>query len=316
MRKSNNEIFCIFGAIIFLFACFNSNSAAAMNPLAHSTTKSQLKNTNNVATLPKYDTLSTGTISLAVGVDGSFGGEGDAGASGVYMDYFFFSPECDTTVSIPGDTRLYLYDGSVFVGGIVGGDTVVSNVIFHGPLDTCPTCFYQMTNETHPTTDDVIQFYNTGVFRNNDSTIGLQLTYYAPQFTVNFDFGPGKIWKADEQFITKELKVWSLNGMTRENITVGEVIDWDIPSDWWYDNTGEVDESRNLLYGAGAEYNQDDSVECQDNSLRFGGIAFGYFKRFVAHPDTIAWFIVDSVPYGGYHESNRRYFYGNSWNDN
>ncbi len=301
--------------VILLAFCLTPDTSVAMTPQRQASLKSNQSTTKNSVNLPQFDTVTTGTLSLVLGVNGRFGAGGNGGTSGVRMDYYYFPPECDTVDSIPGNTEYYLYDGSVFIGRIVNGDTIVSNMFFgNNPND--PTTFLPLTNQSFPTIDGVVQNWRSGTISNADTTIGMVTTYYAPQNTVIYDFGPGKNWKTDEQFITRELKVWSLDGLPHDNIAVGEVVDWDVPTDSGADNTGEVDETRNLLYCVGGEYNQDDSIECQDNNLRYGGMAFGYFKRFVAHQDTMAWFIVDSVPYGGYHESNSRYMFGNSWNDN
>ncbi len=268
----------------------------------------------SAATTTNYDTITTGVISLAVAVNGKFGGGDSAGVSGVRMDYFNYTLECDTVDSIPGDTRKYLYDGSVIVGRIFSGDTILSNSIYHSQADSS-SIIYQLSSESAVTTEEVFQVWQSGTMTNFDSSIGFQYTYYAPQITKTWDFGPGKVWQADQQFITKELKVWSLDSLALTGLVIGEVIDWDIPSDSGVRNSGETDDSRNLLYCLGAEFNQDSSVECQDNDLRYGGMSYGYYKRYAADFDSLAWFVLDSVPYGGYHEANARYVdFG--WDDN
>lgn len=308
------QILRILISCVFTVYVMNPVDLLAIDAAVTSNPKVNRANSFHTSGLPQYDTISTGTISLVLGVDGRFGAGGNGGNKGVQMDYFYFPAECDTVDSIPGHTGHYLFDGSVFIGRVVNGDTIVSNMIFdNDPND--PTALLQLSGNTIPTTDGVVQFWNSGTISTADSTLALSMTYYAPQNTVNYDFGPGKIWRTDEQLITRELKVWSLDGLTHENITVGEVIDWDAPSDSGYENFGEVDEASNLLYCLGAEYNQDYSLECQDNNLRYAGMAFGYFKRYVSNPDTLGWLIIDSVPYGGYHESNFRYIF-HGWNDN
>ncbi|MCH7691780.1 MAG: hypothetical protein IIA17_12160, partial [candidate division Zixibacteria bacterium] len=140
-----------------------------------------------------------------------------------------------------------------------------------------------------------------------------------PKITQTWDFGGGRVWHADQQFITKEFKIWAIDSVVHEGMVVGEVIDWDIPADikdvggTSSDNIGEINASLNLLYCVGSEYDNDDSVECQDNDLRFGGMAFGYMKQYFA--DSNKWLLTDTVPYGGYHEANARYVY-TGWDDN
>ncbi|MCH7690921.1 MAG: hypothetical protein IIA17_07755 [candidate division Zixibacteria bacterium] len=297
-------VFCLFtGAVTISGSSDNKQrtfSKAALGASAAATTN--------------YDTITTGVISLAVAVNGKFGGGDSAGLSGVRMDYYSNTLECDTVDSIPGDTRKYLYDGSVIVGRIFSGDTILSNSIYHSQSDSS-SIIYQLSSESAVTTDEVFQVWQSGTMTNYDSSIGFLCTYYAPQMTKTWDFGTGKVWQADQQFITKELKVWSLDSLALSDLVIGEVIDWDIPSDSGVRNSGETDGSRNLLYCFGAEFNQDSSVECQDNDLRYGGMSYGYYKRYAADFDSLAWFVLDSVPYGGYHEANTRYV-DSGWDDN
>jgi len=270
-------------------------------------------NSRNAATI-SYDTISTGILKLVIASNGRFGGADSGGVSGVRMDFFDFAAECDTLSSIPGDTRKYIFDGSVVIGGVFNNDTILSNAIYGGGVDAS-SIIYQLTSESGVVTDEEIQTWTSGILTNYDSSLAFRYKFYAPQTTVTYDFGSGKIWQEDQQFITKELKVWSRDGDDHDNLVIGEAIDWDIPSDSAVRNSGAVDTTRNLLYCVGAEFNQDNSVECQDNNLRFGGMAFGYYKRYVADTDSLAWFVKDSVPYGGYHESNTRYVNA-GWDDN
>ena len=264
------------------------------------------------------DTITTGVVSLAVGHDTQFGMGGDGGVAGVRMDYFYHPDECDTVDSIPGETERYLYDGSMIFGNIVNGDTILSNSIFsQGPRQ--PNSIYSLEIAQVDTTGEVFNYLRFPSLSNADTTIGASLTYYAPKITETWDFGNGNVWQADQQFITKEFKIWAIDSVVHEGMVVGEVIDWDIPADLKdsggtsSDNIGEVNTSLGLLYIYGAEYNNDDSVECQNNDLRYGGMAFGYTKQYFA--DSNKWIITDTEPYGGYHGANARYVY-TGWDDN
>jgi hypothetical protein len=272
--------------------------------------KMQVKRLGGI--LPTFDTITTDVISLAVGADGSFGG-GDSIGSKAQMDFFDFVPECDTVDSIPGNTRKYIFNASLIIGGVFNGDTILSNSIYGGGDSL--NVIYQLSPQSAVVTDNEIQIWSTGTLTNFDSSIGFRYKFYAPQSTLLYDFDANNQWYTDQQFITKELKVWALDGADHYDLAIGEIIDWDIPSDSGDRNAGEVDSTRNLLYCVGAEFDQDSDVECQDNDLRFGGMAFGYYKRFVADADTVAWFVLDSVPHGGYHEANVR-FVDPGWDDN
>jgi len=278
------------------------------------TRRMRLTDPNSISLSTSYDTISTEILSLAVGTNGRFGGADSGGVTSVRMDFFDFAAECDTLNSIPGDTRKYLFDGSLIIGGVFSNDTILSNAIYGGGVDASSDII-QLTSESGPTLDEEIQTWTSGTLTNFDSSLGFRYKFFAPQSTVTYDFGVGKKWYADQQFITKELKVWSRDGENHDNITIGEVIDWDIPSDSGVENSGGVDSLRRLMYCVGAEYNQDSSTECQNNNLRYGGMAFGYYKRYVADTDSLAWFVKDSVPYGGYHEPNARYVTP-GWDDN
>ena len=264
------------------------------------------------------DTITTGVVSLAVAHNTQFGMGGTAGYAGVRMDYFYHPDECDIVDSIPGNTEVYIYDGSMIFGNIVDGDTILSNSIFsQGPLQESSIYTHEIAEVD--TTGEVFNYLRFPSLSNADTTIGASLTYFAPKMTQTWDFGNGNVWQADQQFVTKEFKIWAIDSMVHEGMVVGEVIDWDIPADikdvggTSSDNVGEVNSALNLLYIYGAEYNNDDSVECQDNDLRFGGMAFGYTKQYFA--DSHKWSITDTVPYGGYHEANARYVY-TGWDDN
>jgi hypothetical protein len=265
------------------------------------------------------DTISTGVISLAVNCNSQFGLEGDGGKAGVRMDYFYDPSECDTIDSIVGNTEVYLYDGSLVFGNIVDGDTILSNTIYsQGPLNE--NSIYALEEAEVSNDGEVFNYYRLPLLCNADTTIGASVTYFTPQVTDTFGSGPGKTWYADQQFITKEYKIWSIDGLIHEKMAIGEVIDWDIPADLKdtggtkADNVGEVNIDLNLMYSAGAEYNIDTlpGHECQDNNLRYGGMAFGYSKRYSA--DSGKWMVLDTVPFGGYFEDNARYV-DNGWND-
>ena len=266
----------------------------------------------------EIDTVSTYVISLAVSSNASFGLGGDAGTAGVRMDYFNHPNECDRVDSIPGNTEVYLYDGSMIFGNIVNGDTILSNSIYGlGPRH--PNSIYSLEIAQVDTTGEVFNYLRFPSLSNADTTIGASLTYYAPKVTTTYGTLANKTWYADQQFITKEFKIWAIDGQVHEGMVVGEVIDWDIPADMKNsggtssDNLAACNVDLSLQYCIGAEYNNDDSLECQDNNLRYGGMAFGYTKQFFA--DSNKWLITNTIPYGGYQEANLRYVY-TGWNDN
>jgi hypothetical protein len=255
---------------------------------------------------------------LAVANNGQFGGGGNAGTSGVRLDYFNDPAECDTVDSILGATEVYLYDGSFAVGGIVGVDTIMANQIFSQGLRE-ESSVYPLVNPGAVTTAGVLQTWSSGKLTNSDSSLAFNVRWVAPQVTQTWGTAAGKTWHADQRFVTRELKIWSNDGAPHNGLAIGDAIDWDVPADSGSDNKGEVDATRRLLYQIGGEYNQDNTTECQDNDNRYGGVAFGYLKAFWDHDNNAGtskrWTIRDSVGYGGYVEANARYVYP-GWNDN
>ena len=278
----------------------------------------------------EWDTISTDVISLAVATNGRYGGGGAAGIEGVRMDYWFDPAECDTFDSIIGNTSVYLYDGSFVVGGPVeidgSLDTILSNEIFSpGPREF--TSVYSLSTpadtlyEGGPITDGMLQTWSTGKMTNHDSSLAFNVTYYAPLVTTAYVYGSQndpKFWYADQQFITKSLKIWSNDGMDHAPLAIGDAIDWDVPADdsganqTGSNNKGDVNSAFGLIYFTGAEYNVDTVLddgtiqECQENDTRFSGMAYSYTNYF--NSMTSKWTTNEAL-YGGYAESNARYVY-------
>ncbi len=264
--------------------------------------------------LPNWDTIHTGVISLAVATDGRFGGGGDAGMSNVRLDFYDDPLECDKDTLGPklGDTRYYLYDGSFAVGGIVGVDTIMSNQIFDQGLRT-PSSVYQTVSHVAPATSGVLSTWNSGKMVNHDSSLAFNVRWVAPQVTQTWGTATGKTWHADQNFVTRELKIWPNKGVAVTGLAIGDAIDWDIPADSGSDNKGEVDATKRLIYLKGGEYNQDNATECQNNDTRYGGMAYGFLRAYWNHDNNAGtpkrWTVRDSVGYGGYAEANARYVY-------
>ena len=111
-----------------------------------------------------------------------------------------------------------------------------------------------------------MSIYQTGTIVSHDSTIALQ----------KFDFASAHPDSCD--FIIQALRVWSYDGQPHTGITVGEIIDWDIPSDSNHAiNLSGSNESLKLIYLQGNELLDtlgDGTIQCQDNDTRFGGMSF------------------------------------------
>jgi hypothetical protein len=272
--------------------------------------------------LPNWDTLSTGVISLRVGTNGQFGG---GGIKAVSMDYWYspLQPDCDTIDSVPGNTEVYVYDGSYVVGGVGVGsglatDTNLSNQLYNvGPRT--PSSVYQTTTQSaNVTTAGIMQTWNSGRSVNSDTSLVIAMRWIAPQVTATYGTAANKTWHTDQQFIVRELKIWSADGAAHNDLAIGDIVDWDVPGDSGTagNNTGDTSTTngavpllrRNLLYQRGGEYNQDGAVECQDNDRRFSGSAFGFIRAYWNHDGNNSsakqWTIRDTVGYGGFVDAN------------
>ncbi len=247
--------------------------------------------------VPTFDTISTGSFSLAVNTVGNYGLQG---IGEVNLDWYAI--DCDhedsATYPIPGTSDVYLYDGSTILTRVVTADaadtantldTIGSWSIFgDGFLSDAGN--RQVTAHTPVTTVGNHDEFYTGVYGTNDTAIVFEKTFYAP--------GSG-----DDAFIIQCLKVYCPDTLSYSGLAIGEGIDWDIPSDSSSRNTCGFDASRNLFYQMGHEYNQwDDTLECMDNNLRVGGIAF--LEKFHATgkeiaPDTLTIWTALSTTYNG-----------------
>jgi hypothetical protein len=271
--------------------------------------------------LPNWDTISTGVVSLRVGTNGQYGG---GGIKGVSLDYWYspLQPDCDTIDSIPGNTEVYVYDGSYAIGGIMGTDTIMSNQVFNaGPRN--PSSVYQITAQSaNVSTSGILQTWKSGRSVNSDTSLAFSFKWIAPQVTAQYGTPPGSppapiantYWVADQQFVARELKVWSNDGAAHNGLAIGDFIDWDVPGDSGLagNNTGDTSGVRRLLYQRGSERNEPsgDAKECQNNDTRFAGMAFAYLRAYWNHDNNGAtakqWTVRDSVGYGGYIDANAR----------
>jgi len=218
-----------------------------------------------------------------------------------------------------GTTEYYVYDGSFAVGGFVdtgapggAGQIIMANQIFsQGTREL--SSVYPTVNHAPPATSGVLSTWNSGKLVNHDSSLAFNVRWVAPQVTQTWGTAPGKTWYADQNFVTRELKIWSNDGAPHDSLAIGDAADWDVPADSGSDNAGEVDVPRRLLYQIGGEYNQDDSTECQKNNDRYAGMAFGYLKAYWDHDANVStakkWTIRDTTGWGGYIESNNHYVY-------
>ncbi|MEW6050203.1 MAG: hypothetical protein AB1644_03975 [Candidatus Zixiibacteriota bacterium] len=214
---------------------------------------------------PILDTIATSCLRLVVSSDGNFG---QRGAGRVNMDYWDFG-DCDTVDSIPGETDVYLYDGSpIILRKLSNPDTVIASWSIFGDGYPGPRGFVPVMDRQWPivatghTSTPTYDMFETGQFVTVDSLVAVELTWYAPKHPDSCEF------------LIQKMLVFPYKGTSVSGLTIGVAIDWNIPSDTGAHNTSGFVDSLRLMYQRGGEYGQDVSLQCQSNDRRFGGVAF------------------------------------------
>ncbi len=244
----------------------------------------------------QVDTLG-GYLSLSVGSDGKYGHYEPS----VGLDYKANGVDCDTTAF---GASSYLGEGSPIILTITGSDTnIVASAFGNSWLD--PNGFKPMADgirEPGAGSAWGFNWYTTGVFITPDSAIAFEQIFYAPT-------------EVGANYMVKELKIWSHDGLAHSGLRIGDIIDWNIPSDSGFDNLSGIDglNSRNLIYQVGTEFDQTDTLadgtinpfgtDCVDGDRRFGGMAF---LKSQIHDD-FTFSDLYEVPYSAYTARNDSY---------
>lgn len=204
------------------------------------------------------DTIATSCSRLVVCSDGNYGYHG---IGRVNFDFADFG-DCDP------NAKVYIYDGSPFVIRHDGDAWFTYQSMYgmgglHADDDGNPVIPVTIESDH--------QFYSTGTIVTEDLQLQMEQTFWAPS-------NPDSC-----EFMILCLKVYAPEGYSHTQITVGEVIDWDIPSDVQVNNTGHAVPSENLIYLQGVETN---GSGCQPNDYRLGGLSMiGYHTT--SEPDLV-----------------------------
>lgn len=206
--------------------------------------------------LPQDAYLATACTRLRIFNTGSLVG----GIDGYSME---FEGDCDT-LKESTNPRVYLSDGSPIICRIdEGGDTLR----FMAYSET-----YTARDGLRPISDITIDQSNPyydhseASYVTADTTIGFTAQYFMPKAGANCSY------------VIEKLKFYNLTQTVMEGVLIGEIVDWDIPSDSLVDNGSGYDLSRDMIFQFGGEYNQDDPYEAvcpQEENDRYGGIAAG-----------------------------------------
>ncbi|UCD17132.1 MAG: hypothetical protein JSV44_11880, partial [Candidatus Zixiibacteriota bacterium] len=219
---------------------------------------------------PEQAEIRTSCTRLIINNAGNMGNSGNIPV-GIFNLNFF--GDCDTTNNSSGaddNAAVYLYDGSPFVLRVNElYDTVLYSHIFSAGWLTYDGMRPQVGISSDSTSFTDYHFASTGHFVTKDSAMGLEVNYYAPKHSDTCNFIVIK------QFFCNNTDD-SLKG-----VYVGDLFDWDIPSDSAVENGSDFDRgtgpgSRDLMYCYGGEYGVDsvENNDCVTADSRCGGMAF------------------------------------------
>lgn len=216
------------------------------------------------------------------------GNLGHGGQLGYSLDFF---NDCDTANNVQGaddNARTYLYDASPFILRVKGNDTILDNYIWNadplGNIGFCPLGSLTIDSSggplNYPVASDPtwqitgLNYARTGKFLTKDSVIGLDCEYFMPMNPDSSDFMVQKV------SLFKNIN----SGDTLRDVMIGELMDWDIPSDSGVDNGSNFDVSRRMMYCYGGECGPDTGAlapwnDCILADDRAGGFAYlrGYY---------------------------------------
>ncbi|UCD17137.1 MAG: hypothetical protein JSV44_11905 [Candidatus Zixiibacteriota bacterium] len=237
---------------------------------------------------PEYATIHTACKPIYVSNVAQLGNNGTPGTGANDWGNLQFYEDCDTTNNASNgddDIACYLYEAAPFILRINDdGDTVLSTSIFSATwVDN--NGFRPIEALTVDSANPDYQYAYTGKFVTRDSLIALESEFYAPLHPDTCSF------------IVQKVKVYP-NGVKRmiENVFIGELMDWDIPSDSGVENGSDFDASRQMMYHFGAEYGPDSTPnqDCILADQRMGGFAY-YAGTRIPHTNADA-YNTDSFP--------------------
>lgn len=176
-----------------------------------------------------------------------------------------FFDDCDTTDNVTGSDNalIYLFDASPFLLRIKGTDTAMSSSFWNGSYGS----EYGFRRYRGCSTDSSAGDYQYGDmegFLSSDSTMGLRWEIWAPSHPDTCDFMVRRLW------------VWNRTSFDINGVYIGQLMDWDVPSDAGVENGSGYDTTRQLIYSFGAEYGPDQipNNDCVPADQRTGGSAF------------------------------------------
>jgi hypothetical protein len=198
------------------------------------------------------------------------------GVVGHFPHYAFdYIDECDT-FNFRNDAEYYQYGMSPVVLWLDGDDTISHAGLYADEGFGVPRGYIDAANLVIDETS-AYNYVRTESMTSVDSALQFIAEYYAPKDPYSCEF------------MIEKLRFFNRTEELLEDVIVGVIKDWDVPSDTSPYNGSGFDEQRMLLYQSGVEYGQDDGYEAmmlaecgyaQEEDDRFAGMAFGPYTYY------------------------------------
>jgi len=179
-----------------------------------------------------------------------------------------FFDDCDTTDNDGSNDRanIYLYDASPFILRIDGIDTLFSASIFDATWLNEPGFLPLEESFVDSVSFADYQYAYSGRFTTKDSSLVIIQEFFAPKNIDSCDF------------IISRQSVYNNTDNSINNVIIGNIFDWDIPSDSGVANGSGYNDmvGMTLMYCYGGEYGPDSEPnnDCVLADQRSGGLSF------------------------------------------
>jgi hypothetical protein len=218
---------------------------------------------------PEWASIRTACNRIVLNNAGNLG-RGNLGLNNVPGFNLNFFNDCDTTNNRSGaddNALVYLYDASPFIlraKGSAPGDTILNSYIFDADWLDNNGFRPQKGLVVDSTTHADYQYAYTNQFLTKDSGIGVECEYWMPLAADTCGF------------LIQKVRMVNKSGVAYSNLMLGELMDWDIPSDSGVENGSNYDATRQLMWCFGGEYGPDSLTnnDCVLANNRAGGFSY------------------------------------------
>jgi hypothetical protein len=236
----------------------------------------------------QFDTLYTTTtpasppesvyVALVATSHGEYGYNGNSNNGGYNLDYTLFGGDCDENAGT------YLYSGGPYVVQDTGGGYEFSAAV-HNQGFVSRSAFKPVLDFALPASSSGPNYdkWFTGTFVNWDTSLAFEQELWAPT-------GGGD----STNFMIQMFRVFAADTAAHNNLALGSIIDWDIPSDEGSDNLTGISAGAKTVYIQGFDTTDvgcpgDTACDCQANMDRYGAQSFlGWYSNTVFNADNCA----------------------------